>query len=145
MSNKWDVIKTNKGIVIRGDDVTILIDPQGIPEDAIDIDFVILTSRDNYNEKVVEEVLSQSGAALITPFNVRRNIMKKYYVDIVDQIKGLTDDVWVYARNRELALFLYDEGGPLVVTNSIPNDEIDELSNAVYGLKTSKIIRGKTK
>ncbi len=143
MSSKWNVLKTRNGIIVKGDDLTILVDPQGVPKEVLDVDFVVLTSRENYDERAVEDVLSESGAVLVTPFGVRRRIAKKYYVDVVDSFKGLVDDVWVYAKDNELALFLYQDEGPIVVTHSLTQEEIDELSNEVYGIRSSKVIRGK--
>ncbi|UXD22764.1 hypothetical protein IPA_08040 [Ignicoccus pacificus DSM 13166] len=138
MSTKWEVKEDKDGIRIRGS-VDILVDPKRVPEDAYDLDFVVLTSRSD--EKVLEKVLEASEATLITPSAVKRTIRKRYIVDTVEGIKGLSDDVWVIAKDGKLAIFLYTEEGPVAIADDFPEEMLEKASDYVYGEKLREVLK----
>ena len=142
MSTEWEIERSRNGIRIRGK-MDIIVDPKAVPEDALDVEFVVLTSRSAMNEKVIEELLETSKAPLLAPFAVRRRLAKKYQVDVVEGIKGVSEDVWVLAKDGHMAVFLYTEEGPLVVAGEMPEELINQASDFVYGTKPLKIYRNK--
>ncbi len=141
MSSKWEIREEKYGIRVKGEDVDILIDPRALPSDYEDIDFVLLTSREAKDERVLERVLKASAAQLITPVAVRRQLKKKFFVDEVEGIKGLMDDVWVLSYKGELALFLYTEEGPIIIADRMSEEILEKASDYVYGEKPKEILR----
>ena len=144
MTTEWEIEETKDGIRVRGK-MDILVDPKRVPKDVVEVEFVVLTSRYSMDEKVLEDVLEESKAPLLTPFNVRRKLMKKYQVDVIEGIKGVGEDVWVMAKDDQMALFLYTEEGPLVIADAMPEELIEQASDFVYGTKPLKIFRKRDK
>jgi len=60
----WRVAAKRGYLSIRGEDVYAVVDPSELPEDLIDIDFVILTEKPK-NKRVLNEILKSSKATLV--------------------------------------------------------------------------------
>jgi len=137
----WKIRRERGYISVRSEDVYAVIDPTKIPEDVLDIDFVILTSKPR-NPKVIDEILRRSKATLVgTPKNVRRYSLA-HYTDEVDKLKGLAPGLWVAPLEGKVAVGVDSERGyAVIVSDRSQRPGANELGMKIYGEKGKILVK----
>jgi len=137
----WRIRREKGYISIRNDDIYAVIDPTRVPEDVLDIDFVILTSRPR-NPKVIDEILKKSKATLVgTPKSVRRYSLS-HYTDEVDKVKGLAPGLWVAPLEGKVAVGVDSERGyAVIVSERSQKLSANELGMKIYGEKGRVLVK----
>ena len=137
----WKVYRRRGYVGIRSDDVYAVVDPSEVPEDVIDVDFVILTEKPK-STKVIEDILRSSKATLVgTSKNVKKYSVK-YYVDEVSKVKGLAPGLWVGLLGGSVVIGVdSEEGYALIVSQPSQTKEAEELGLQIYGEKGKILIK----
>jgi len=129
-------VKNERGYIsIRSEETYAVVDPTEVPEESIDIDFLILTEKPK-RPKVVEEILRRSKATLVGAPKVVKKYSIKHYTDEVEdkKIKGLAPGLWVTRLGSSLVVGVGgEEEYLLLVSDESQHGEAKELGKMIYG------------
>ena len=129
----WRVSSEKGYLRIKGDEVYAVVDPTSVPEDAIDLDFVILTKRPK-NKRVVEEILESSKAALVGSPKSVRPYSSEHYVDEVKGVRGLATGLWVANVKGGIVIGVGDSDDYIIIiSNEGQREEAERLGEEIYG------------
>ena len=129
----WRVSSEKGYLSIKGDEVYVVVDPTSVPEDVIDLDFVILTKRPK-NKKVVEEILESSKATLVGSPKSVKPYSSEHYVDEVKRVRGLATGLWVANVKGGIVIGIGDsEDYIIIISSKSQRGEAERLGEEIYG------------
>ncbi len=139
----WKVRREGGHIVVRGDGIYAIIDPDHLPEDYEDLDFVILTKKPK-KQRLVDEILQKSKATLVGTPAVVKKFSKRHYVEEVNKVRGLAPGLWVAPVKGDVVVTVEGlEEHLMLIGNETSREEAERLGLEIYGVKGRIVLRSK--